>query len=326
MVRRGITYDVGTRTGPYLSRPTFDASQTRHDLTVIRDELHCTAVRVSGTSRKRLLDTTGMALDLGLEVWLSPLLHDGDPAQTLANIRQCAAAAQALGSSDLVFLLGCELTLFMRGIMKGETVAERLRPHRRMQLKYLGTHNRPLNAFLARAGHEVRQVFTGPVSYASAPIESVDWSLFDFVCLDYYRVNRNRHDYGARLQRHFAHGKPVIITEVGCCTYRGAEDKGGMGWDIISPDGHDRLTGSFVRDETLQAGEVIDMLEVVEKSGVEGAFVHTFAAPSLPHRAEPDRDLDMASYGVVKCYDDGHWEPKQLFQALAEHNAATGSA
>jgi hypothetical protein len=24
---------------------------------------------------------------------------------------------------------------------------------------------------------------------------------------------------------------------------------------------------------------------------------------------------------VVKCYDDGHWEPKQLFHALAEHNA-----
>ena len=28
----------------------------------------------------------------------------------------------------------------------------------------------------------------------------------------------------------------------------------------------------------------------------------------------------MASYGLVRCYDDGHWEPKELFHALAGHN------
>jgi hypothetical protein len=324
MVNRGINYDVGTQTGPYLSRPTFDAAQTRHDLTVIRDELHCDAVRISGTSQEWLLTATELALDIGLEVWLSPHLHDGDPAETLANTRQCAAAAEALGSSHVVYLLGSELTLFMRGIMTGDTLVERLRPHRMLQLKYLGRHNRPLNAFLAQANHEVRQVFTGPVGYASAPIERVDWSLFDFVCLDYYRGKRNRHDYGARLQRHFAHGKPVIITEVGCCTYRGAEDKGGRGWAIVDPRNDDRLSGAFVRDEQLQADEVIDMLGVLAKSDVAGVFVFTFATPSLPHRAEPERDLDMASYGVVKCYDDGHWEPKRLFHALAEHNARAG--
>jgi hypothetical protein len=118
MFRKGINYDVGTQTGPYTSRPVFDTAQTRHDLTVIRDELHCDSVRISGTSQERLLTATELALDLGLEVWLSPHLHDGDPAQTLANTRQIAAAAQTLGGSKLVYLLGCELTLFMRGIMR----------------------------------------------------------------------------------------------------------------------------------------------------------------------------------------------------------------
>jgi hypothetical protein len=32
------------------------------------------------------------------------------------------------------------------------------------------------------------------------------------------------------------------------------------------------------------------------------------------------------SYGLVKCYDDGHWEPKRLFHALAGHNASATSA
>ncbi len=56
----------------------------------------------------------------------------------------------------------------------------------------LGAHNRPLNAFLAKANTVVRQVFGGQVTYASAPIEAVDWGVFDFVCLDYYRGARNR--------------------------------------------------------------------------------------------------------------------------------------
>jgi hypothetical protein len=190
-----------------------------------------------------------------------------------------------------------------------------------IQLRYLGTHNRPLNAFLAEANRAVREVFSGPVSYASAPIEKVDWSPFDFVCLDYYRGRRNRDDFGARLQRHFTHGKPVIITEVGCCTYRGAEDKGGMGWAIVDPRNHDRLSGAFVRDEELQAAEVIDMLTILERCGVDGEFVFTFSTPSLTHRSEPARDLDMASYGLVKCYEDGRCEAKRLYHALAEHYA-----
>jgi hypothetical protein len=55
---------------------------------------------------------------------------------------------------------------------------------------------------------------------------------------------------------------------------------------------------------------------------VAGTFVFTYATPSLPHRPEPVRDLDMASYGVVKCYEDGRQEPKRLFHALADHYAA----
>ena len=173
----------------------------------------------------------------------------------------------------------------------------------------------------SREGH-LRRVYRGPLSYAAAPIEGVDWAGFDFVCLDYYRARRNRTDYAERLRPHFAHGKPVVITELGCCAYRGAQDKGAMGWGIVDPRDHDRLGGEFVRDEQLQATEVIEMLGALEESKADGAFVFTFSAPALPHRPQdPRRDLDMASYAVVKSYDDGRWEPKRLFHALAAHYA-----
>jgi len=44
-----------------------------------------------------------------------------------------------------------------------------------------GRHNKPLNTFLTRANKAVRPVLGGQVTYTSAMLEAVDWSLFDFV-------------------------------------------------------------------------------------------------------------------------------------------------
>jgi hypothetical protein len=328
---KGINYDVGVEWGPgRLSRPMFDSATTRREMEIIKNDLHCNAVRISGGDPDRLGCAAEHALALGLEVWLSPQVHDKNARETLAYITECAAVAEGLrkASPNLVFILGCELTLFMKGIVKGGNFVERLgSPLSMLRLKVLGSHNKPLNAFLAQANDSVRGVFGGQVTYASAPIEAVNWDPFDFVCLDYYRGARNRDSYGDRLKRHFTHGKPVIITEVGCCTYRGAEDKGPMGWTIV--DRHDprKISGRYRRDEALQAREVIDMLKIVENCGVAGAFVFTWAAPALPYDDDPMLDLDMASYAIVKSYATGHgeryldmpWEPKELFDALAQH-------
>ena len=63
-----------------------------------------------------------------------------------------------------------------------------------------------------------------------------------------------------------------------------------------------------------------------DAAGVDSAFVNTFARYDLPHRDDPGRDLDMASYGVVKVlegrpgrgYPGMPWEPKAAFAALAD--------
>jgi hypothetical protein len=52
----------------------------------------------------------------------------------------------------------------------------------------------------------------------------------------------------------------------------------------------------------------------------------TFAGYGLVHKTEPRRDLDLASYGLVRLLPDGPgtgqhglgWEPKLAFRALAE--------
>ena len=334
MKRMGINYDVGIEFHPeYMSRPIFDPAITHRELGIIKNDLHCNAIRISGTDIERLIVTAEDALKQGLEVWLSPHLHDRDPQETLEYTVNCAASAEKLRQHwpSLIFILGCELTWFMKGILPGSNFMERLGDPLSMwwRLKVLGAHNKPLNAFLAKATEVVREVFHGQISYASAPIEAVDWDLFDFVGLDYYRVKQNKDSYGQRLKRHFAYGKPVVITEVGLCTYQGAEDKGARGFMIVDSKDQQQLNNNYVRDERLQARELTDMLTVLENARVDGTFVFTFVSPALTYNENPRFDLDLASFSLVKSYAYEHgrtypdmtWEPKESFRAVADYYA-----
>ncbi len=334
MRRKGINYDVGIEFHrDYISRPKFDKAITHRELEIIHQDLHCNAVRISGTDLDRLMIAAEDALKQGLEVWLAPHLHDHDSETTLAYTVQCAAAAEKLRQQwpHRIFILGCELTWFMQGILPGNNFMERLGSPLSMwwRLKVLGLHNRPLNAFLAKANAAMRNAFHVPVTYASAPIEAVNWSLFDFVCLDYYRAKQNREMYGQRLKRHFTNGKPVIISEVGLCAYQGAQDKGARGFAIVDANNQRRLDRNYVRDEGLQARELTDMLTILESTGVDGTFVFTFVSPALTYSADPRFDLDMASFSLVKSYADRpgttypdmKWEPKAAFGAVADFYA-----
>jgi hypothetical protein len=122
---------------------------------------------------------------------------------------------------------------------------------------------------LARANQAIRQHYKGKVTYASVPLETVDWSPFDFVCTDLYRDARIRETFTGLLRRFFAFNKPVIISEFGCCTYKGASETGGMGWAILDYEKMPpQLNGEYVRDETEQAQELAELLQIFAKEGV----------------------------------------------------------
>ena len=136
----------------------------------------------------------------------------------------------------------------------------------------------------------------------------------------------------------------MLITESGCCTYRGAADAGGRGWEIVDfAELPPRINGDYLRDEAEQAREVADLIATFGGAGVDGVFVHTFVSPVCPYSDDRVHDLDMASYSLVKSYgsrlgevaamlprlpwDTGRmgdtypdmpWEPKQSFYAVAE--------
>src|SRR5262249_50692604 len=89
-----------------------------------------------------------------------------------------------------------------------------------------------------------------------------------------------------------------------------------------------RLKGSYLRDEGEQAAYLCELLDILVAEGVDTAFVNTFARYDLPHHSDPHKDFDLASFGVVKVFEDRHghtypampWEPKVAFTTLATYD------
>ncbi|WP_380283044.1 hypothetical protein [Kitasatospora purpeofusca] len=336
MRAKGISYDTGFARNGHLGRERFDAEVVRGELAVIRDELHCTAVRIMGGDPDRIELAAGYAADLGLEVWFSPYPLELTTGEMLALFADCAERAERLRlrGADVVFVTGAELSLMNKGFLPGDSTDERVallsRPEQARE--HIGAAGARVNAFLTEAVAAVRERFGGKVTYAAVPLENVDWAPFDFLSLDLYRSAEIADQFTAGIRHLVTQGKPVAITEFGSAGYRGAGDRGARGLEIVEYKGDTavplRLDGEYARDETGQAAYVRELLEAFDAGGIDSAFVFTFALYDFPHRpdGDPRDDLDLASYGIVKVLEDRTgatypnmpWEPKAAFTAVAD--------
>jgi hypothetical protein len=337
MRARGITYDTGFVRNGTTSRRHYDHDVVRRELEIIRDDLHCDAVQITGGDADRLEVAARIAADLGLEVWFSPYPLELTTGEVLDLLADCAERAEQIriSGAEVVFVAGVEMSIMNRGFVAGEDVAERLstliadpagRPERIAEV------SKRLDTFLREAATTVRARFGGRTTYAAVPFEQIDWSPFDVVTVELIR--------SAEVADRFRDGvrglvagttKPVAITGFGTATWRGAGETAPRSMEIIEYDAAGRpcrLDGEYVRDEEGQAAYLRELLDVFDSEGVDSAFVFLFALENLPHRpgGDPQLDLDLASLGIVKVLESGGgttypgmaWEPKAAFAMLAE--------
>lgn len=330
----GITYDTGFTSAGTTTREPFDPAVVDHETQIIRAELCCDAVRITGSDRDRLETAAQYAADAGLEIWYSPFTNGLTQTELLDFLADSAGRAERLrrAGAEITFLTGSEISLFTGGFLPGGTAAERLADPQRLRAALPGLPAR-INAFLGHAVPAVRAEFGGRIGYASLPLEGVDWAPFDVVATDaVYPDARTAGQLADGLRALTAHGKPAAVTEFGCTTYRGAADSGGRGDSVIEWDDRARpvrFTTPVVRDEEEQARCLCALLGEFDRSAIDAAFVNTFARYDLTHNdADDDRDFDKASFGIVKVLDGGRtgaaypglpWEPKAAFHAIASY-------
>jgi len=340
MRAKGISYDTGFIRNGASSRAHFDPDVVKRELSIIRDDLHCTAVRVIGGAPERLELAAAYAADLGLEVWFSPYPLELTTEKMLALFADCAERAERIRrrGTEVVFVTGAELSLMNKGFLPGDTQDDRLdlllnqRDQDRLRER-VGEVSARINEFLGNAVALVRERFGGKITYAAIQLERVDWTPFDIVGVDLYRSAEVADKFSEGVRTIVTQGKPVAITEFGTAAYRGAGDRGARCMEICEYDKDTgapvRLNDEYIRDEAGQATYLCELLEIFDAGGVDSTFVFLFALDSFPHRpdGDPRDDLDLAGPGIVKVLDDRHgdtypdmpWEPKAAFTALADY-------
>ena len=331
---KGINYDTGFFPGGEDSRPDFDPQTARRELRVIAEDLHCTAVRISGALPDRLEAAARAAADAGLEVWFAPFPCEASREELLKLLADCAQRAERIraAGAEVVFVAGCETSLFCPGYFDGDDSYARIDTLTNGTQELWSRFGEIMGAFsgyLAEAATTVREHFHGKVTYAAGPWEFIDWTPFDFVAVDAYRDANNKDKFREEMAKHFALGKPVVATEFGCTTYVGAGDRGGMGWAIIDRSVEPPvIAGDYTRSEDEQVSYFAELFDLFEELGVDTAFWFTFATFQALHDPDdPHRDADLAAYGTVKMTGPDspelNWEPKRVFHTIAERYAAS---
>lgn len=336
---RGVVYDVGLNYGgKTLSVKNFDARRVDYDMSIIKNVLRCNTVRIEGESTERLEQAAEIAAAHGLKVLFNPWMHEADSATCIRYMEKAAVVAQKLldNGVDIVFVAGCEYSLFNYGAFPGKTFDERMNwlfslggeseTEARNKLKAADIK---LNEILAKICRQVRKHFSGKVTYSSGTWENVDWDMFDIVGVDYYRRAESDEEYVSGIDR-YRGSKPVIVMEMGCCAYEGAASRGGEGFAIfkgVDGDGKAVYENGIVprRDEGEQASYIEHNIGLLRNAGADGVCVYVFSYPIYPYE-EDGIDYDMVSYALVKSFteDSDHWkqipawEPKEAFYQLGE--------
>ncbi len=333
---KGINYDTGFSLGGTNSRDHFDAGIVRREMHVIAAELHCTAVRISGDQPERLSIGGEAAAAAGPEVWFARFRCALTTDQLAPLSADCADRAGHLrrAGARVVLVAECELTLFAVGFLPGGTVCERIdvlaSGGQDLHAAFAALPSR-LSGFPAATADAARSRFAGPLTYVSGMWEPVRLAPVRQRCRG-CPPGRRPGTFRSQLRKQRRHGKPLAVTEFGCCSYPGAGERGDMGWAIIDTSADPRrLDGDYLRDEAEQVRYLDELHVIFATEDVDLAFCFTSAGYSHLHDADPRRDLDMASYGLVKMLPGGPgtgyhglgWEPKLAFATLAQANWRT---
>jgi len=337
---RGVVYDVGLYYGGTdLSVKDFNPTQVKYDMSVISNILNCNAVRIEGEDVNRLATASEIAYEAGLKVFFNPWKMGADATTTVAYMSEAAQVAEKLRNKggDVVFVAGCEYTLFSKGAFPGETFDERFNWLTSLWqnaasadevFAKMAECNIRLNSILADVCEAVRAEFHGQITYSSGTWEQVDWNMFDIVGLDHYRRGESDSEYLAVVER-MAGNKPVVVLETGCCAYEGAAKRGGEGFAVlqgVDSDGNGIYEGGVTpkRSENEQADYVEKQVRLLfDNEFADGVFVYVFSYPIYPFNSE-GVDLDMVSYALVKSLKSSDprshripsWVPKEAFFRL----------
>jgi hypothetical protein len=263
---KGINYGVGIR--QWGSYPTPSKEQMSEELTVIRDELGCNAVKLYGNNDDAMLQAAHLVASMDFEaIALSPRYIDATVEETINFFGSFVTQMGDLMQDNRVLLvLGNELTYDSRGWIDAPTYSQRVYDPQERHLK----NQDRLNALLSSLRDLVPEDFRGRTTYARGSWEQVDWKKLKLDVVgsnEYWRCKDERY-YLQKLAGLRQLGKPVYVMEFGAATYEGVCGDG-SGWALYE--------GKKYSEES-QTGLLRRMLDCINKARMDGCFLWDFAS------------------------------------------------
>jgi len=261
---KGMIYNTGiTRLGTGTSYPTPPREQMEEELEVIKNELGCNAIRLSGDD-DAMLQAAHIALRKDFTViGLSPCYEDATVEETERLFNDFVRKMGDLARNDRILLMvGNELTLECIGWSNATTYEERVKDWEARR-----QNQDRLNELLRSLLDCVPNHFRGKTTYARGCWEEVDWRKLDFDIVgsnEYWWDNDYPEKYVERLRQLRAYGKPLYITEFGSCTFKSA---------LVST--YREAEGKEYSQEA-QASYIEHYLRLFNTGQVDGCFVYIF--------------------------------------------------
>lgn len=103
------------------------------------------------------------------------------------------------------------------------------------------------------------------LTYCSGPWEKINWNDLDYVGINRYVTPLNQSMAKKNIDEAKKFGKPIIVTEMGCSAYDGANYYGSSAYMCYHKD--------FRRNDVIQAKAVIEQLEFMKKESISRAIV-----------------------------------------------------
>ena len=251
-----------------------DTNTIRNELRIIKEDLGCNAVRLISDSNSKLIEAAEIALKFNLEPWVSNRLFGLNTKGAKKVLRDLAISCEILRkrySTQIIIIVANEPSLDTRFVWRiGPPSTGSKLEH------FFSTHRQneklDLSSFISELAIEVKKYFNGPITLASGPWEKIDWKYFDYIGVNLYINKHNKDIYENLIDEYKGYKKPLVITEFGCCTFKGAADYGGNGWNYASKN-------NVVYDKTEQANTIEKCINIFKNKDVEGSFLLGYVEP-----------------------------------------------
>ena len=295
-----------------------DKNIIEEELAIIKQDLGCNTVRLISDSNNKLIEAAEIALKLNLEPWVSNRLFGLNKKGACKELSELAIACEELRrrhQTKLVIVVANEPSLDTKFVWSlGPPFSHSKLEHFFSKNKYNAKLD--LRTISSELAIQIKKYFNGPITLASGLWERIDWKLYDYVGVNLYINKYNKNVYENSIDEYLVYKKPIVITDFGCCTFKGASDYGGSGWYYASKN-------TVIYDEKEQADTIEKCIKIFKNMGVEGSFLLGYVEPKPFTRKKVLFGLEWlrfsaeGSYGIMNYFErEKELEPKLSYETL----------